>query len=642
MKRFLSILILIVACANVQAQNQQKLDSLLQALEISKADSSKVNLLIKISRAHLRTDPEKAREFAASAVKTATKLEFIRGIGAGYLATGVAYFSLRNIDSALINYEQSVKYFAQCNYRRGLTDVYENIGDAFSDYGEFDKAHEVLIRALNICENDNDLVKQAEVLNSIGSNYKRLVNLEKAAEYALRSLSLRRQLGERRNIAVALNNIAAIYTDMQEHRKALRALGEAVMEADSVNDQDVILVCKINMSNNYVYLGEFDKALKYVQHCLHSYMETGNKLRMTACLGIIANIHLEKGNYKKSVEFTLRSIDYAQEIDDREHIKSGYWLLQEAYDSLGDYKQALRILQKLMVLKDDIFEGETQSLVAEMEAKYEIEKKDKLNALLREEKARAEARANQNLFTALGVSGLLIAMMVIVFLYTRQRKARERQLNVELEQKALRSQMNPHFISNSLMAIQSYIYKKDPKQAGKYLASFAKLMRLILENSREEYISLEREIKTLEYYLELQALRFENKFDYQINAAPELDVEAIAVPPMLAQPFIENALEHGIRQKETGGEVNVRFNLEGELIRLEVKDNGIGRQRSEEQKQDNKNAHQSLSTTITQERLAILNKKNKQKIKLEITDLRSSDGEVTGTRATFHIPYRNV
>ncbi len=632
------------------SQNQQKtggeqsrtIDSLLLELDKADEDTNRVNLLINISDAHVRSDPAKAREFAALAVETATDLEFISGLAKGHLAIGVACYYQRNFDDALANYEQSEKYFKLCSGQIGLARVYHRKGSLYSSRGAYDNAQKLLLSALGICEDENNLVMQAEVLNAIAGNYKRMFSYEKAIEYIQRSISIRRQLGDRRKVAIALNNIAAIYTTMLESRKALIALDEAVNEADSVNDQDVILVCKINMANSYMNLGEYDKALKYVLECLRSYTEAGNKLRIIACLGIIANIHLEQGGYKKSIELAQQSIDIAKEIEDLEYERSGYLLLQEAYDSLGDHEKALRALERFLALQDVIYEDKTQSLVAEMEAKYEGEKKDKLNALLQEEKAKAEARATRNLFTALGAGGLLLAVVVIVFLYIRQRKAREYLRRAELEQKALRSQMNPHFISNSLIAIQSFIYKKDPKEAGKYLANFAKLMRLILENSREEYVPLEKEIKTLEYYLELQALRFENKFDYSIDVDSKLDTETIAIPPMLAQPFIENALEHGILHKNTDGMINVRFNLEGDLVRLEVEDNGIGRQKAAELKQTDKKAHHSLATTITEERLAILNKKNSHKIKLQITDLKSPEDNVTGTRATFQIPYRNI
>jgi len=196
--------------------------------------------------------------------------------------------------------------------------------------------------------------------------------------------------------------------------------------------------------------------------------------------------------------------------------------------------------------------------------------------------------------------------------------------------------MNPHFIFNSLIAIQSYIYKKDLIEAGDYLAKFANLVRLILENSRSEFILFEKEINTLELYFELQLLRFENKFTYTIEIDKNLETGNISIPPMLAQPIIENAIEHGLRHKKQGGFIHIRFNKKDDSILFKVEDNGVGRLKASELKKLKKN--KSMAISIIKERLTILSKKFKKEFNMEITDLKENTGTPGGTKVTFSMP----
>jgi len=204
---------------------------------------------------------------------------------------------------------------------------------------------------------------------------------------------------------------------------------------------------------------------------------------------------------------------------------------------------------------------------------------------------------------------------------------REQNRFLVLEQKLLRSQMNPHFIFNSLSSIQSFIFENNPVEAGSYLSRFAELIRSILYNSREEYITLEKEIQTLINYLDLQKLRYDNKFDYEIDLDPMLDKETISIPPMLAQPFIENAIEHGIKHLNNPGIINISFTKLEETILLIVEDNGIGIRAAKKINNAKAKEHQSLATIITRERIEILNKGQKKKLYyMDIIESTDPDG----------------
>jgi len=233
----------------------------------------------------------------------------------------------------------------------------------------------------------------------------------------------------------------------------------------------------------------------------------------------------------------------------------------------------------------------------------------------------------------------VVFAIAIIYLFTSRKRLKDRILRYE--QQVLLSQMNPHFVFNSLTAIQSYIFRNEPHTASKYLASFAKLTRLILENSRCELCSLEREIATLKLYLDLQKLRFEGRFDYTITVAEQIDPDATLIPPMLAQPLIENAIEHGLSGINWAGKIEIRYTLtKPKQLVIEVEDNGIGIEKSREVQESKGKQYRSLATEITKERIKNLKKLGNSGIKLNITDKSTLSGNTSGTIAQIVIPLK--
>lgn len=218
-----------------------------------------------------------------------------------------------------------------------------------------------------------------------------------------------------------------------------------------------------------------------------------------------------------------------------------------------------------------------------------------------------------------------------------EKRMAEEQID-NLKQRILRSQMNPHFIFNTLTSIQSYVIRHEADKASKYLNSFARLIRLILESSRHDYISLKNEIDILNYYLEIQKMRFSNNFAFIFELDKKLDIEKISIPPMLAQPFIENAIEHGIQHLNVSGELMIKFSKESKRLIIEVKDNGIGREAAEVLTRENLFATKSLSTKIIDDRIKALNKYSKDLISYSIIDLKDENNKAIGTQVLISIP----
>lgn len=241
----------------------------------------------------------------------------------------------------------------------------------------------------------------------------------------------------------------------------------------------------------------------------------------------------------------------------------------------------------------------------------------------------------QTLWFRLAIAMLIVAgVLAYAFTYIGQLKAAR--LNVELEQRLLISQMNPHFIFNSLSAIQSFMYRNQPEEAGNYLSSFSQLVRLILENSRSAFISVRQEVQTLELYLSLQKLRFPNKFDYFIEVDQTLLASDYRLPPMLAQPFIENSIEHGIMHMEGKGVIRVNLIAEGNNIVIIVEDDGVGLDKSIEINKSRRISHTSYATSITRERIKGFAAKYRRSAGVKIIDRQQLGSQ--GTRVEITIP----
>ena len=234
---------------------------------------------------------------------------------------------------------------------------------------------------------------------------------------------------------------------------------------------------------------------------------------------------------------------------------------------------------------------------------------------------------------------VILAIIMLIVLWIIQALRRQEQNKQKLllaEKKALLSQMNPHFIFNSLNSIQHYIIQQDEENANLYLSKFAALIRRILDNSKKKFISLAEEIDTLELYLYLEKLRFEEKFNFSVSKSDDLDNHMVLVPPMIIQPFVENAIWHGLTPLKSGGLLTITFRKTNTRMKVVIEDNGIGRTNAARAKRPP--GHESTGLRNVQERLALLNKMIIQPIFCEIIDLRNEEGHSAGTRVIISIP----
>ena len=315
-------------------------------------------------------------------------------------------------------------------------------------------------------------------------------------------------------------------------------------------------------------------------------------------------------------------------------------ILQEIFIDEGNSDAAYASLQASFALHDSIIRYERKEELMEILTRYETDQKEKKILILSQENQLQEMKIRQNSLIIIGMALLVLLIVIMAIILFRQNKIKNENQAILLKQRLFRSQMNPHFIFNAMGNIQSSIINEEPDKAIKYLSKFSKLMRNILEGSLEEKILLAEEISLITNYLDIQKIRFNTKFDYSIVIDEKIDTEAALIPPMLLQPFIENAIEHGINHKESKGNVKVIVKKDRGNMVFEIEDDGVGRTKAKELSQNKNKGHRSYATILTQERIEALNKKQKKKITFAIIDLTDKDGMASGTKVVFEIPIK--
>jgi tetratricopeptide (TPR) repeat protein len=360
----------------------------------------------------------------------------------------------------------------------------------------------------------------------------------------------------------------------------------------------------------------------------------------------IAKAYIAQERMEEAIPYLERSIVGADAEDDLVVKKDATRKLSEVYALKGDYTNALKTYQAYVSVVDTLYVRKEQEIMRAARFNREIAAKQsriegleqerelsqsKYDLALAEQKLAFESNKRQQWIIYSLVLGLLLMGLAVFFFY---RSNRQQQLaNNLLALKSLRTQMNPHFIFNALNSVNNYIAKNDERSANRYLSDFSGLMRAVLENSEEDFIPLTKELELLQLYLKLEHSRFPEKFDYKIQIDDQAQVGAYQIPPMLLQPYIENAIWHGLRYREDKGWLQIDLApIKGGSLKITISDNGIGRTKSAQLKTENQKNQKSKAMGNIGKRIAILNQMYKDKVEVSIADLES-DG--SGTKITL-------
>ena len=629
-----------------------KLDSLKSQLSSTFDDTQKTALYNQISNELKYSDPNEMLNFGQKALQLAKEFNQKLEEAKAYLNIGTAYIIFGDYEKSLDHFvwaksileDLDVDEYSKIQLDKGIARTYGSMGVVFSEQSNYTKALEYYLKSSKIYENLNDDTQSAKIYNNIGVAYRSQQQAEKALTYFIKSLNLQEHLNSP-NIGITQTNIANIYLSQKKYDKAFKFYTEAKKSIDANPNPRALGEWYNNIGEYYNEKNYTDLAQTHWEKAITTFESIDDKFGLTDTYYYLAELYLEQNQDGKALKMANTALNLAKDINVLELQVLAEKLISDIYENGGNTSEALKHLKRHTNLKDSLIQKNDNRKSIETALNYEFEKKEllqkeenkKRELLLKQE---AQSTKLKLIFGAL----IVILLLGIAFLiYNRSSLKKTLTLQKELaeyEQKALHLQMNPHFVFNCLGSISSFIVQNGTDSAIKYLSKFSKLMRLTLEYSKESLIPIDKEIESLDNYLQLEQLRFNDKFNYSITKHPDIE-DDVALPPLLIQPFIENAIIHGVMPKKGEGTISIAFSIENKSLVCVILDDGIGINTSILNKENSVLAHKSMALDIIKKRLEMISESTSKKATIQIEELKGK-ANAKGTKATLYLPLRYV
>ncbi|QRM89111.1 sensor histidine kinase [Lacinutrix sp. WUR7] len=504
-----------------------------------------------------------------------------------------AYYKNKDYQESLQTY-QNINLASLSNYQK--TVYYEGLGDVYKKIVQLDTAISNYKKGLAIAEKHLIKPKITDLNSKIGEAYNASGELKEANNYFENALDLasqenkKRAVEEKVKVADFQNDNMAYDDEIQLRKEAIEEISE--LESDTLIDNESALTLQ---KQNYK----------------------------------IGNAYYQQKDYVNAVPYLEKSIAEAESREDFLVKKDAIRKLSETHRDAGDYNKALETYIAYQEAVDTLYAKMDQEITQARRFNKSIaEKQNRISSL---ESDRALSLSNYQLsieqskrqkliiYSLFGGMLLLLIAAYLMYKYIKQQKL----ANNLLALKSLRSQMNPHFIFNALNSVNSFIASNDERTANRYLSDFSQLMRAVLENSEQDFIPLQKEVDLLELYTQLEHFRFKDKFDYSITVEDNVAINEFQIPPMLLQPYIENAVWHGLRYKEEKGKLEINISQKSaDEITIAIIDDGIGREKSKSLKTENQKKQNSQGMNNIKKRVAILNEMYKDKVDVFIDDYK--------------------
>ena len=687
-KLIITIFVSIPHLLTAQGKEALHIDSLLQVLHQIPDDTNKVNLLCDLSNTYWIININEGFRRSTEAMALAKKLAWKKGIAKAYSSLGSNYWANSEFVKAHECYLKSLKINEELGDKKDIAKSLHSIGVSYSTQFDKSKAIEYFERALKLFEETGDSIAALGCNLNIGQLYLGMNNVSGALQYFSEALQTAELTGRKRDYAFVLNMIGRAYANQKNYSKALEYEERSIKAFERIGQNNELAIQLGNAGEVFLMLGDYNRSLIQFKKAIKIFTQVKNRGEITyfgSWYGSIGKIQIILYKNQKKSGLAENTIDNAgnklleQAIY---NLKKGLFIcesvtcwiysedfnkaLSEAYALQGNFTAAFDRLKISAAYKDSIFNTEKHDQMTRLELEYEFnKKKDSLNhqaslsnvQIQNEKKMSRFALKQQWLIIIVVIIGLCLIGVFFFFYYRtirrlhsknelirekseKQFKEKEYQQKVnDITASALRSQMNPHFIFNALNTIQSYIYSNDKKSAGNYLGKFSELIRKVLDNSNKHEISLEEEIHLLQLYIDIEKARFGDTICVTIDIDQNLESEHILVPPMLIQPYIENAIKHGLLH-QTGEKklmIKLRRSNDQQFIEIIIDDNGIGRKKSVEINKM-RVGHHSFANDANEKRINLINQMSNKKTRLEIIDKKNSDGTPAGTTVIINIP----
>ncbi len=599
------------------------------------------------------------------------------------------YTSIHSVLRKYRNDTIGMRYFAKIAANKGYFDgqayALNELGRKYRNTTQYAKAITLHKEALEIANAANSLEFKVSSLNNLALVYRRTSSIRTAMDYNQKALELAETVDNpstslKRSINISHNSIGNLYKKLKQYDRAIKQFEKSLYLESELNN---VLGQAINYQNiGYCKeeLGDLEGAFEDYNTSLALNEQINNEMGLIICHNSIAQIYIKQGKPHKALHLLKPTLDIAKKRGDgyltapllvnlgwakslleenREAEKNmllglklseesnlplsaahASHLLSKLYQKQRKFEKALQYNLKSEQIEEEIQNESTLRYVNDIIFRYDSQKQvNRIEVLAKEnENVTLALRKNR---TILLIAGLALALLAgIFYILYRQFQLKNEKKVLTLEQSMLRSQMNPHFLFNSLNSIKLYIINNEQKNAVHYLNKFSKLVRKILEASSLREIPLAEELETAELYMNIENIRFSNEIDFQINISDEIDPHVVKIPSLILQPFLENALWHGLSSKtgEKKIQVDVRKADDRGYIDIIITDNGIGRAASERIKLGKVLKRKSVGIDITKDRLLNFSRDFQNSFNLEIIDLFKGDGGANGTKILLHIP----
>lgn len=648
-----NIFLLFIVCAFQQvsfSQYQQHIDSLKADLNktnihtdgkpLTINDTAKSNILYKLASAYSNQNPDTALIYSNQLLKLSEQNGYKIGIARAYMIFGIINYNQSAFTRSLFFLKRAMQVFEEINNNNGVSFCYQYIGYNYWRIGNFPDAIKNHLTALKIDEGTGNKTGICANYNGIGTAYLEQHNYSEALKNYSLCLKLGLELNNNTLLEKVYNNIGIVYQNQGKYPEAKKNLLLSLKYSIELGNTIGISASYLALSDFYFQTNDYIESLNHAFASFEIIKKSAFKNDPSWAYLFIGRAYTAQRNYTEATVYLNKALVFSKEIGDLLATEKCYRWLATLDSGKGNYKQALNNYQMYNIFHDSLFNAEKAKKTSDLQMQYEFDKKEdslKQKQIITETKLHLEKK--QKYFYWAGL-GLLAILSFFIFLnFYNQKKinklATESYANErnELELQSLRAQMNPHFIFNCINSIDAYIHSNEKYNATFYLNKFAKLLRNILDSSKENMVPFSKDIETLKLYVELEELRNENKFKSIISIDEELLTNDYKVPPLIIQPFVENAILHGLKNKEGNyGLLQVTIKKADRTIQYSIADNGIGREAAGKIPQSKES---SYGMTISFDRIKLFNKEKTPSV--TITDLYDKSGIVNGTLVTVKL-----
>tara|TARA_R110001583_G_scaffold39881_1_gene127738 strand:- start:4538 stop:6439 length:1902 start_codon:yes stop_codon:yes gene_type:complete len=596
-----------------------------------------ISNLIESSVSYRDSSKNISVEICEKAIKLAEKEQADSLLALAFKTQGVNYYYARDFDSCMLYWEKSLVIFKELGNMIQVGKTLGNIGVIYRKRGEYSKALEYYLKEIEIFSDINHTAGLSSIYINMGYIAVSMDNYERAEGYYSSGLKLAEDIDNISDQISALNNLGVIYEKQNKFEQALKSYKKSLKIVLNTGNCTMESRLYLNIGIIHRRTEAFDLADTYIKKSFDIRKLRGDYEELIGVYHEMFELAFVKKEYKKAEQFLGTMQDLAEMNNDQSWEVDVYTAYYKLYKGIGKYRLALNFYEKYKETGDSIQSVLNEEKYNELMVKYDMDQtKQKMELMTQETRIQDLELGKKNAWLVALIVIMLLGVIAIVVSFRINKLKAEHRL-MSLDQKVLLSQMNPHFLFNALTAVQSLVLDNESDKANLYLSELGTLVRNVLEDSREEHISLRKELSTLEKYIDLQKLRFDFPLKFRFEIDERIDLDELNIPPMLTQPFIENALVHANLQEVDKPEILIKLeSVDDNFVAFSIQDNGIGIQ--EGKKKSLMKEKKSLAMQIARDRIQIYNYKSKHQMKLDVIDLKFIDNNTQGTLARFTIP----